>query len=400
MEHIGLVGLPNSGKSTLFNALTGAATPVAAHPFTTTETATGIAHLPDRRLAALAEMSASRKVVEAGVEFADIAGLVKGSSSGEGLGNRFLAGIRETDAICLVLRAFDDPEIPGESDPAEALAVLEMELILADMASLEGQLERRRKTARSVKPDAAGAGEIEAMETAYKTLSAGEPLYRSEEAIGSREQRRNLFLLTDKPVLAVVNLGEEAVTGAGEGLDSASGSGTGVQEKALTGSGTGAGSDSAPQSGAGVPAGVVAGVAEALGGHGEVVGLCAELEAEAAIVDPAERGELLEGLGMGEGALARVAAAAYALLGRETFLTTGEKESRAWSFRAGSTAPECAGVIHSDLQRGFIKAEVIGWEELLQIGSWSEARHRGRLRLEGKDYIVKDGDVLEIRFNV
>ena len=358
MEHLGLVGLPNSGKTSLFNALTGASAPVAAHPFTTTETNQGVAPLPDARLDALAAMSASRKVVRTGLEVVDIAGLVAGSASGEGLGNRFLAGIREVDALCLVLRAFEDDEVPGDTDPLDALTTLELELVLADADSVESQLDKRRKAARA---DKSLAGEVAAMEVALGHLGEGVPIYRAGMGAEQRALLKGLFLLTDKPVLAVVNLGESQ-------LDKA---------EVLVGP-----------------------VAEALGGHGEALGVCLQLEAEAAQLPADERAELLEGLGLGEGALARVARVAYHLLGRRTFLTTGDKESRAWSFRAGATAPECAGVIHSDLQRGFIRAEVIHWDELIELGSWHAAKTAGKLRLEGKDYQVEDGDVLEIRFNV
>jgi GTP-binding protein YchF len=358
MERLGIVGLPNAGKSSLFNALTGANAVVAAHPFSTIETHVGVAQVPDHRLDALAQMSRSRKVVHATVEFVDIAGLVAGSASGEGLGNRFLAGIREVDAICLVLRAFRDDNVPGATDPVEDLLVLELELVLADLATVESQIDRRRKAARA---DRSLTGEVAALEAAAAALQAGVPVYRSQLDVEARSRLRPFFLLTNKPVLAVVNLGEDQL---------------------------------------GNPDGVEKPVADELGGHGEALGVSVKLEAEAAQLEPSERAELLEGLGLGEGALPRVARAAYHLLGRRTFLTTGDKESRAWTFRAGARAPECAGVIHSDLQRGFIRAEVIRWDELLALGSWQAAKDAGRLRVEGKDYEVVDGDVLEIRFNV
>jgi GTP-binding protein YchF len=358
VEHLGLVGLPNSGKSSLFNALTGGSATVAPHPFSTTETTVGVAHIPDGRLAALAEMSRSRRVVPAGVEFADIAGLVAGASSGEGLGNRFLAGIREVDALCLVLRAFEDDSVVGETDPVTALGVLELELVMADLATVEAQVDKRRKAARS---DRSLASEVAALEAALGSLAAGTPIYRSDLGAEERAGLASSFLLTNKPVLAVVNLGEDQL-GRSEDL--------------------------------------VKAVAAELGRAGEVLGASVQLESEAAQLAPEERAELLEGLGLGEGALARVARAAHHLLGLRTFLTTGEKESRAWTFRAGARAPECAGVIHSDLQRGFIRAEVIRWDELLELGSWAAAKAAGKLRVEGKDYEVLDGDVLEIRFNV
>jgi GTP-binding protein YchF len=358
MERLGIVGLPNSGKSSLFNALTGGSALVAGHPFSTTETTVGVARVPDHRVDALGEMSASRKVVHATVEFVDIAGLVAGASTGEGLGNRFLAGIREADALCLVLRSFVDANVPGDADPVSDLGVLELELVLADAGTVESQIDKRRKAARA---DRSLAAEVAALERAHVELQAGTPIYRSALSPEERALLRPFFLLTNKPVLAVVNLGEDQVED--------------TEEK-------------------------VKPVAAELGGHGDVLGVSVALEAEAAQLDPESRGELLEGLGLGEGALARVARAAYHLLGRRTFLTTGEKESRAWTFRAGARAPECAGVIHSDLQRGFIRAEVIRWDELLRLGSWQAAKEAGKLRVEGKDYEVVDGDVLEIRFNV
>jgi GTP-binding protein YchF len=358
MERLGLVGLPNAGKSSLFNALTGGSAPVASHPFSTTETNVGMARVPDSRVEDLAAMSKSRKIVHTSVEFVDIAGLVAGASTGEGLGNRFLAGIREADAICLVLRSFADPNIPGGNDPLDDLQVLELELVLADAATVESQIDKRRKAA---KLDKSLAPEVAALEAADGALQAGTPIYRAGLSAEVRANLRPFFLLTNKPVLAVVNLGEDAVADADA---------------------------------------IIKPVADELGPGGEVLGVSVKLEAEAAQLDPAERSELLEGLGLGEGALPRVARAAYHLLGRRTFLTTGPDESRAWTFRAGAKAPECAGVIHSDLQRGFIRAEVIHWDELLRLGSWQAAKDAGKLRVEGKEYEVVDGDVLEIRFNV
>jgi GTP-binding protein YchF len=358
MERFGLVGLPNSGKSALFNALTGGGAPVAAHPFSTTDTHVGVAIVPDFRVDALSAMSRSKKSVYTHAEFVDIAGLQKGSAQGEGLGNRFLGGIREVDAILYVLRAFDDPNVVGGTDPLDDLHTLEFELTLADLESAETQLHRRAKAA---KLDRSLAGEVSVLEEAVRRLSAGTPLYRSGLSPEDRAALKPFFLLTNKPVMAVVNLGEDQVG------DSES---------------------------------IVAPVAAELAESAEVLGVSVQLESEAAQLPPDERAELLEGLGLGEGALPRVIRAAYRLLGLRTFLTTGEKESRAWTFRAGAKAPECAGVIHSDLQRGFIRAEVIAYEDLVEIGSWPKAKELGRIRVEGKDYEVHDGDVLEIRFNV
>jgi GTP-binding protein YchF len=360
MERFGLVGLPNAGKSALFNALTGGAAVVASHAYSTTETHVGVAHVADDRLDRLAVMSASKKVVYATAEFVDIAALQKGSAQGEGLGNRFLGGIREVDAILYVLRAFVDDNVVGGHDPLDDLHTLEFELTLADLASAESQIDRRRKALKGPKPEPGAAAEVEALEWAIGVLSEGTPLYHADLTSDRREALRPFFLLTTKPVLAVVNLGEDQI-----------------------------GDDSVAQP-----------VVDALGAAAEVLAVCVQLEAEAAQLDADERVELLEGLGLGEGVLPRVARAAYHLLGLRTFLTTGDKESRAWTFRAGARAPECAGVIHSDLQRGFIRAEVIFYEDLLDIGSWVKAKEQGKLRVEGKDYEVVDGDVLEIRFNV
>jgi GTP-binding protein YchF len=358
VERLGLVGLPNSGKSALFNALTGGSAAVAPHPFSTIQTTVGVAQVPDSRVEALAKISESRKIVHTTVEVVDIAGLVAGAATGEGLGNRFLAGIREVDALCLVLRAFEDPGVVGDSDPVAALGVLELELVLADLATVEGQIDKRRKAAKT---DPSTAGEVAALEAALESLQAGVPVYRSALSTDQRAALAPVFLLTNKRVLAVVNLGEDQVGNTDE---------------------------------------LVKPVAAEMAAGADVLGVSVQLEAEAARLDPAERTELLEGLGLGEGALPRVARAAHHLLGRRTFLTTGEDESRAWTFRAGARAPECAGVIHSDLQRGFIRAEVIRWDELVELGSWNAAKSAGRLRVEGKDYEVADGDVLEIRFNV
>jgi GTP-binding protein YchF len=335
--------------------------PVAAHPFSTTETTVGVAQVPDDRLWKLAEMSNSRKVVPAGVEFVDIAALVKGANTGEGLGNRFLGSLREVDALVYVLRAFEDPAVVGGNDPAEDLATLEFELVLADLAAVQGRLQRQTKAAKG---DKSLAGELAALERAQAVLDDGTPLYRAGLSAEELELLRPSFLLTTKPVLIVVNIGEDQLEDA-------------AKLAARFGSGD-----------RGVPEEPVA------------LAVSVQLEAEAAQLDPEARAELLEGLGLGDGVVPRVARAAYHLLGRRTFFTTGDKESRAWTFRAGAKAPECAGVIHSDLQRGFIRAEVIRWDELLSIGSWAKAKEAGRLRVEGKEYEVQDGDVLEIRFNV
>ncbi|MGH9137276.1 MAG: redox-regulated ATPase YchF [Acidimicrobiales bacterium] len=366
MERFGFVGLPNAGKSSLYNALAGGGALAAPYAFATTDPNVGVAKVPDPRLDALAAMSASRNVVPATVQFVDIGGLVEGASQGEGLGNRFLAHIREVDAVVYVLRAFADPDVPGETDPLEHLRVLELELTLADLETVEKQVERRRKAARS---DKSLAAEVAALDAALALLAEGTPLYRSRLTATERELLRGWFLLTNRPVLALVNVGEDQLDDVEAIVRSIRAE---LGELAWGG----------------------------VGGGITVLPMCVQLEAEAAQLDPEDRAELLDAYGLGEGALPRFVHAAYDLLGLRTFLTTGEKESRAWTFRAGAKAPECAGVIHTDLQRGFIRAEVSRWDELLDIGSWSKAREAGKLRTEGKDYEVQDGDVLEIRFNV
>ena len=364
MERFGFVGLPNAGKSSLYNALAGGGALAAPYAFATTDPNIGVAKVPDDRLDRLAEMSASRKVVPASVEFADIGGLVEGASQGEGLGNKFLAGIREVDAIVFVLRAFADTDVPGPSDPLEHLRVVEVELALADLDTSEKQLDKVR---RASKGDPSLGPAVAALSRAVDLLGEGVPLYRSDLTAADRAELRPYFLLTDKPVLAVVNLDEDQVVDPGTVLAPV------VAE--LEGTGTD-------------------------GGGARVIGMCVQLEAEAALLPEADRVEMLEGLGLGEGALPVFVRAAYHLLGLRTYFTTGEKESRAWTFRAGSSAPECAGRIHTDFQRGFIRAETIRWDALLDEGSWSSARDSGLVRSEGKEYRPEDGDVMEFRFNV
>jgi GTP-binding protein YchF len=371
MERFGLVGLPNAGKSSLYNALTGGGALAAPYAFATKDPNIGVAKVPDERLDRLAEMSKSRNVVHAAVQVVDIGGLVEGASKGEGLGNRFLANIREVDAVVFVLRAFADDDVPGSPDPLEHLRIVELELALADLETVEkrlAQLERQARVlggSQKTQLDRALGDELAALRVANASLSEGRPLYRAGLTTEQRELLAPHFLLTARSVLAVVNVGEDDL-------------------------------DSIPD----VEAMVAAELNEA-GDNVEVIGMCVQLEAEAAaITDPADRAEMLEGFGLGEGALFRMVRSAYHLLGLRTFLTTGDKESRAWTFYAGSTAPQCAGRIHTDFQRGFIRAEVIRWDELLGIGSWTKAKELGKIRLEGKDYVVDDGDVIEFRFNV
>ncbi len=362
MERFGLVGLPNAGKSSLYNALTGGGALAAPYPFATKDPNIGVAKVPDDRLDRLATMSKSKNVVHASVQVVDIGGLVEGASKGEGLGNKFLANIREVDAIVFVLRAFVNEDITGPSDPLEHLRIVEIELALADLETVEKRLNQAE---RQSKLDKTLGDEIEALRAAYASLSDGRPLYRAGLKADHRELLAPYFLLTNRRVLAVVNVGEDEL-------------------------------DRIPE----VEAMVDAEFNDA-GDNVEVIGMCVQLEAEAAsITDPAERAEMLEGFGLGEGALFRMVRSSYHLLGLRTYFTTGEKESRAWTFYEGSTAPVCAGRIHSDFQRGFIRAETIQWDELLQLGSWTKAKEVGKIRVEGKDYVAQDGDVMEFRFNV
>jgi GTP-binding protein YchF len=338
VENLGIVGFTGAGANRLFAAMTGLPVPSEY------EAAVGIATVPDERLDRLAAMSESKKVVPTGFELVHVA-LPPGAKPGEGLGGKVLGSLRNTDAILIVLRAFDDSGVAA--DPEGDLAAIELELVMADLTSVEQRLERSRKAARTAAKEL--AAEIAALEKAHAALSDGTPLSRAGLTDAEAELLAPIFCFTVKPILVVANVGEN--------VDGAT-----TVDGALV-----------------VPV---------------------DLEAEIAACEPDDRDEMREMYGLGESALNQVAHAAYHLLGRRTFLTTGDKESRAWTFRAGAKAPECAGVIHSDLQRGFIRAEVIRWDELLEIGSWSKARDAGKLRVEGKDYEVADGDVLEIRFNV
>ncbi len=362
MERFGLVGLPNAGKSSLYNALTGGGALAAPYPFATKDPNIGVAKVPDERVDRLSAMSKSKNIVHASVQVVDIGGLVEGASKGEGLGNKFLANIREVDAIVFVLRAFEDGDVTGPDDPIEHLRIVEIELALADLETVEKRFNQAQRQSKLDKPL---GDELEALEAAYKSLSDGIPLYRAGLKADMREQLAPHFLLTNRQVLAVVNVGENE-------LDQIPAVEQRVRDEFTS-----------------------------AGDNVEVIGMCVQLEAEAAtIVDPVERAEMLEGFGLGEGALFRMVRSAYHLLGLRTFLTTGDKETRAWTFRAGAKAPECAGRIHSDIQRGFIRAEVIHWDELLELGSWHKAKEVGKLRVEGKDYEFVDGDVTEFRFNV
>ena len=365
MECFGLVGLPNAGKSSLYNALTGGGALAAPYAFATKDPNIGVAKVPDNRLLALSEMSKTKSIIHASVQVVDIGGLVEGASKGEGLGNKFLANIREVDAIVYVLRAFKDDDVPGPDDPLEHLRVVELELALADLETVETRLNRVKKTARV---DKGNQEEAALLQKAYDALAEGMPLYRAGLSADDREALAPHFLLTNRRVLAVVNVGENE-------LDTIPAMEERVRQELC-------------------PPGYVQ------EHEVEVMGMSVQIEAEAAQLEAADRAEMLEALGLGEGALTNMVRKAYHLLGLRTYFTTGEKETRAWTFHAGDKAPVCAGKIHSDIQRGFIRAEVIHWDELLEIGSWNSAKDVGKIRSEGKEYEFVDGDVTEFRFNV
>jgi GTP-binding protein YchF len=366
VERFGFVGLPNAGKSSLYNALTGGSALAAPYAFATVDPNVGVAKVFDDRIDRLAEMAKARRTVHASVQFTDIGGLVEGAHKGEGLGNRFLAGIREVDAIVYVLRAHIDPDVPGPTDPLDALAVLEIELALGDLDSAEKQLDKRRRAGKS--GDKSADEEVGVLEAAVASLEQGVPIYRSGLNAEQRELLKPIYLLTNKPVMAVVNIGEDQLSDV----------------EAVV----------APIRS------TLAGVASADAGDDIAIGAWIQLEAEAAQLDEVDRQEMLDAYDLGEGALPRFLRTAYHVLGLRTYFTVGEKEARAWTFRAGAKAPECAGVIHSDFQRGFIRAETIRWDELLAAGSWPAAREQGKVRSEGKEYVAQDGDVMEFRFNV
>jgi ribosome-binding ATPase len=359
---IGIVGLPNVGKSTLFNALTRASALASNYPFATIEPNVGVVGIPDPRLAVLAQMFDSAKIVPATARFVDIAGLVRGASQGQGLGNQFLAHIRETDAIVQVVRVFTDPDVShvdGDVSPSRDIDTVATELILADLQTLDKAVPRLAKESRFAK-DAERQRMAEAAARAQQLLDEGTTLYAGASAAGiDLADLRELHLLTAKPFVYVFNMDE------GELADE------GLRVK------------------------LAAQVAPA-----ETVFLDVKTEAELAELPEDEAAEMAAGLGMGEPGLNRLAQAGFAALGLQTFLTAGPKETRAWEIPVGATAPEAAGVIHTDFQRGFIKAEIVAYDDLVAAGSMAAARAAGKVRIEGKDYVMQDGDVVDFRFNV
>ncbi len=363
---LGIVGLPNVGKSTLFNSLTKAGAESANYPFCTIDPNIGIVTVPDERLKLLGDMYRSKKVTPAVIEFVDIAGLVKGASKGEGLGNQFLSNIREVDAIVHVVRCFEDSNVvhvDGSVDPLRDIETINLELIFSDLEVLERRISKVAKTARM---DKTAARELGLLEQIKAHLEAGKPAKTME--VSDEEDLALLHscnLLTGKPVIYAANVAEEDLSDDG-------GSNSGVAE--------------------------VRKFAEEE--HSEVFVICAQIEQEISELDEEEKAMFLEELGLAESGLEKLVKASYHLLGLMSFLTAGEDETRAWTIRIGTKAPQAAGKIHSDFERGFIKAEVVNYRDLLEQGSLAAAREKGLVGIEGKDYVVKDGDVILFRFNV
>lgn len=374
MLRAGIVGLPNVGKSTLFNAMTRTRKAESAnYPFCTIEPNVGIVTVPDDRLTALAKLSGSVKTIPAVIEMVDIAGLVKGASEGEGLGNQFLANIRETDAIVQVVRCFDDEDIhhvSGSVDPLRDIEVILTELVLADMAALTKRKDRLERVARS--GDKVARRELDVLEKILPVLDSGKPALTCPLDDEEKAIARAFFLLTSKPTLFACNVKEDDLAALAEGKrDSSTGQRVAAVEKYC---------------------------ADHLDA-GSVV-ISAQIESELMDLPAADAAEYLAGIGVQESGVGQLIRSVYRLLGLQTYFTTGPQESRAWTIRVGDKAPRAAGVIHSDFERGFIAAETVKFTDLIELGSSAKAREAGKLRIEGKDYVVADGDVMEFRFNV
>jgi GTP-binding protein YchF len=363
MLRAGIVGLPNVGKSTLFNALVANAKADAANfPFCTIEPNVGVVAVPDERLQVLAKISDSEQIVPTRVEFVDIAGLVKGASKGEGLGNQFLANIREVDAIVHVVRCFDDPDIihvSGSVDPARDIEVINLELALSDLAQVDRRIDRTRKQARTNKDAQIELAALEKLSAALNEGKAARQVSLTEE---EAESVKVLGLLTAKPVIYAANVAEDDLASGNEWVEQ-------VRQIAAT-------------------------------DQAQVVVVSAQVESELVELPEEERADFLASLGVEEGGLKSLIRATYELLGLRTFLTTGPKETRAWTIQAGMKAPQAAGTIHSDFERGFIRAETVAYNDLVTTGSMNAAKEKGLVRSEGKEYVVQEGDVMLFRFNV
>ena len=361
---IGIVGLPNVGKSTMFNAITNAGAECANYPFCTIEPNIGVVPVPDERLEILTKMYNSKKTTHAIIEFVDIAGLVKGASKGEGLGNKFLSHIREVDAICEVVRCFEDPNIvhvDGSIDSKRDIETINLELIFADMETVDKKIDNAKK---KLKADKKYAQEVELFEKIKATLEQG----KSARTISFNEEEQEIlkdtYLLTMKPILYIANLSEEQLANPFEDEN------------------------------------VKKVVKYAKEENAEVIPLCVKIEEELALIDGEDKKEMLEALGLEESGLDKVIKLSYNLLGLMSFLTAGEPEVRAWTIKKGTKAPEAAGKIHSDIERGFIRAEIVSYDDLIREGSMNAAKEKGLVRSEGKDYIMQEGDIVLFRFNV
>ncbi len=366
MLRAGIVGLPNVGKSTLFNALTAQASALAAnYPFATIEPNVGVVPVPDERLEPLAKIVKTSTIVPATVEFVDIAGLVRGASKGEGLGNQFLANIRETDAVIHVVRCFEDENIhhvEGTVDPRRDIDTIQVELALADLSTVERRREKAQKTAKG--GDKTAKVEIEVADKLLAVLSDGKPARTADLDDSERAVARGFFLLTSKPTIYAANVDEATLAD--------------------------------PESNPHVRAVHEIATAEAA----EYVPICAQLEAELVALAPEDRKGYLAEVGVVSSGVDRLIQSAYRLLGLMSFLTAGEKEVRAWTVPRGTRAPQAAGTIHSDIERGFIRAEIVSYDDLTRTGSYAAAREQGLLRLEGKEYVMQEGDIVNFRFNV